>query len=37
VGGDGAWRNFLHALEIYCHNCGPGCSSTQKEGSLDQL
>jgi hypothetical protein len=22
VGGDGAWRNLLHALEISCHNCG---------------
>jgi len=21
VGGDGAWRNRLHALEISCHNC----------------
>jgi hypothetical protein len=21
VGGDGAWRNALHALEISCHSC----------------
>jgi len=26
VGGDGAWHNTLHTLEICCHNCGPtGC------------
>ena len=23
VGGDGAWRNRFHALEISCHNCEP--------------
>jgi len=25
VGGDGAWRNRLHALEISCHNCELAC------------
>ena len=37
VGGDGAWRNFFHALEIYCHNCGPRCSSSQKRRLLDRF
>ena len=31
VGGDGTWRNKLHALEISCHNCGPAMPCTYRK------
>jgi hypothetical protein len=37
VGGDGAWRKRLHALEIYCHICGPARGSNQKIEQSDRL
>jgi hypothetical protein len=32
VGGDGAWRNLLHALDISCHNCGLTAPLTYRMG-----